>query len=150
VKPILILPPGAMSAEDIKLLRDNELCVVVSKDPAKVKFLDPIPSAAQRSKIETAAIRLSRILLNRQWAHITNSSQIDFGVISRLYIECLIEGTPLDKAGTLEEQEQRIFDQEKRYELERLAREEARAERKAAKEAKAKAEAEFKAKAKPA
>lgn len=129
MKPILILPPNTMSAEDIKILRDNDICVVVAKDPAKVKFVDPIPAASSRTQIEQAAITLSRKLLHRQWNHITADGTIGVNTISRLYVECLIAGTPLDEKGSREEQEQRFFDMHKRDELARLAKEEARAER---------------------
>lgn len=136
MKPMIILPPDTMTEENIKLLRENDICVVVAKDPSKVRFVDPIPSASSRTEIERAAIKLTRILLNRQWGHITVNGEIGIGTIARLYIECLAQGTPLDANGTTAEKEQQIFNQTKINELERLAREEARAER-AAKKAKA-------------
>ncbi len=42
MKPIIILLEGAMSDEDIKAIRDNDVCVVIAKDPALVRFVDPI------------------------------------------------------------------------------------------------------------
>jgi hypothetical protein len=134
--PIIIIPPNTMSEADIKMLRDNELCVVVAKNPAAVKFLDPIPAAGQRTQIEAAAIKLSRILLNGQWANISNASQIGRSEFARLYVELLTEGTALDRNGSREEQERRYFGEAKLDELRRLAREEAKAERAAAKKAK--------------
>ncbi len=136
MKPMIIIPPDTMSDQDIAELRKNDICVVVVKDPAKVKFVDPIPAASSRTQIEQAAIKLSRVLLHRRWGHISNTTEIDINVISRLYIECLISGTPLDIKGSHEEQEQRYFDDAKVEEIRRLAREEAKAER-AAKKAKA-------------
>jgi hypothetical protein len=129
MKPMIIIPPNTMSDADIQELRKNEICVVVATDPAKVKFVDPIPAVSSRTKIEQAAIQLSRKLLHRQWTHITTDNSIGINTISRLYIECLIAGTPLDERGSIEEREQEYFDNAKMTELERLAKEEARAER---------------------
>jgi hypothetical protein len=52
MKPIVILPPGAMSKEDIDRLRNNNLCVVEAQEPGLVKFLDPIPAISSRTEIE--------------------------------------------------------------------------------------------------
>ena len=125
----MILPPNVMTAEDVKMLRENDLCVVVAKDPARVKFVDPIPAASSRTQIENAAIQLSRKLLTTHvWDENTRRN------VAAMYIDLLVKGTPLDPNGTKEEQEQRIFDEEKRDELRRLAKEEAKAERAAAKQ----------------
>ncbi len=98
---------------------------------------DPIPAQSSRTQIEQAAIKFSRKILHRQWGHLTGEGAIGVNTISRLYLECLIAGTPLDADGSQEEKEQRFFDQEKREELARLAKEEAKAERAKAKAAKA-------------
>lgn len=124
VKPIIILPPDAMSADDIKLLRGNELCVVIAKNPALVKFVDPIPAISSRTEIETAAIRLSRRLLNGA-VYDENAR----GTFAKMFVDILIQGTALDKNGTQEEKEQAVFDAAKTAELQRLAKEEAKAER---------------------
>lgn len=129
MKPMIILPPDEMSPDDIQRLRDNDICVVVTKHPQSVKFVDPIPVQTSRTQIEHAAIMLTRKLFS---GALFRDNKRDF---ANLYVECLIAGTPLDGNGTAEEQEQRIFDAAKRSELERLAREEATAER-AAKKAK--------------
>lgn len=130
VKPIIILPPGAMSDANMKMLRDNELCVVVAKNPARVKFVDPIPSISSRTQIEDAAIKLSRKILNPGfWS--TDSTRAE---MTRAFIDILVQGTPLQAGPTREELEKKAFDNEKFDELRRLAREEAKAERKAAKE----------------
>lgn len=136
MKPIIIIPPDTMSDEDIKALRDNELCVVVAKNPAAVKFMDPIPAAGQRTQIEAAAVKLSRILLNGQWGQVSNCSVIGRSEFAQLYVSLVTEGTELDRNGSRQEQEQRYFDSAKLDELRRLACEEAKAERAATKKAK--------------
>lgn len=132
MKPMIILPPDAMSAEDIAELRKNHLCVVVAKDPALVKFVDPIPAQSSRTQIEAAAIKLSRIVLNRLWGSYTNENVITQSTISRIFTDCLVQGTPLDQNYVPPET---IFDRAKTEEIQRLAREEAKAERAAAKAA---------------
>jgi hypothetical protein len=133
MKPIIVIPPDTMSDADIKLLRDNDLCVVVSKDPAKLKFLDPIPAASQQGKIEHAAIQLSRILLNKQWGGYTTNGTIGIETFSKIYIDLLMKGTELDPAGSREEQEKKYFDSAKYDAIRELARQEAKEERAAAK-----------------
>lgn len=134
MKPIIILPPDAMADDQIQQLRDNGLCVVVAKDPSKVKFLDPIPSAAERTKIEDAAIQLSRkVLATGYWSH--NDTRQN---LAATFVDILVSGTKLDPKPQREEVERDVFDREKLDEIRRLAREEAKAERAAAKAAKAK------------
>ncbi len=133
MKPIIILPPDVMSEENIKLLRENDLCVVIAKDPCKVKFVDPIPAVSSRTQMETAALKLSRVLLNGAWGNWTNANLVSHSDIARIYTDILIAGTPLDKNGSNEEREQRYFNDEKMSEIRRLAREDAKAERAAAK-----------------
>lgn len=129
MRPIVILPPDTMDDKDIAALRDNGLCVVVAKDPARVKFLDPIPVAAGRTKIETAAIMLSRKLLNKGFWN--NDSTRD--CVARTYVDILMKGTALDP--NVQEEED-YFNRVKVREIERLAIEEAREERAAKKAAK--------------
>lgn len=130
MQPILIIPPEQMSHEDMEVLRKNGICVVVAKDPATIKFLDPIPAASNRTKIEDAAIQLSRRILHGDWSPGGSMSK---GDAAQLYIQALIKGTPLEKT-TQAEREQEVFDQAKAAELRRIAAEEAREERKLAKE----------------
>ena len=138
MKPIIILPPGAMSEPNLKMLRDNGLCVVVAKDPAKVKFLDPIPAAASRTATENAAIKLSRKLLTAGfWKNDSNRQEIAVH-----YLDILLKGTPLDPEPSQEERERKAFDDSKLDEMRRLGVQEAREERTKVKQAKAKAEAE--------
>jgi len=129
MKPMMILPPGAVNDEDIKRLNDNGICTVVAKEPAAVKFLDPIPATADRGKAEQAAIALSRIILKRG----SNSSFYRADVM-QVFIDAVLKGTPL---GDDAEKEQNYFDAEKLAELRRLAQQEAREERNKAKAEKA-------------
>ena len=133
MKPMIIIPAKAMSDANIKLLRDNGICVVVANKPEAVRFLDPIPASSSRTQIENAAIKLSRILLNRQWGHVNNSTLIGHTEFTRLYVDALLEGTSLDPKPTIAEQTAKIFTTEKQDEIRRMAREEARAERAAEK-----------------
>jgi hypothetical protein len=143
MKPILILPPDSMSAEDIEKLNANGICTVVCINPAAVKFLDPIPSAAGRGKVEQAAIGLSRKLLNWQWIGNSNLNadyRLDRKDICQLYMDVLMRGTPLSAEPTPEEiqaSRQRELEHTahlaKLDEIRRIAREEARAEREAKK-----------------
>jgi hypothetical protein len=144
MRPIIIVPPGALSKEDIKLLRDNELCVVVAKDPSQIKFLDPIPCISSRSQIENAAIKLSRKILNGTALDNQTWNPDCRAIFARMFVELLIQGTPLDRNGTIAEQEENYFNESKLDELDQLARQEARAEYKARKVAKEKAAAKKK------
>lgn len=137
MKPMIILPVGLIDAQGIKILRENGICVVVAKDPAKVRFVDPIPAASQRTTIENAAIHLSRLLLNGQWGDYTNTNYVDRSTITRIYCDLLMQGTPLDRNGTQEEQDRRRYDQAHADELCRLARADAKAAHEAKKAAKA-------------
>lgn len=135
MKPIIILPPDVMSPEDINALQDNELCVVVASDPASVKFVDPIPAVTSRSQIESAAIQLSRRILNG--IGFGNSDYIYRKEACALFVQILVEGTPLAET-TEADIESQIFDDAKVEEICRLAREEAREERAAKKALKTK------------
>lgn len=92
MKPIIILPPGAMTDDNIKKLEDNGICVVVAEKPEEVRFLDPIPSAASRDKMIQASVQLSRILLSPGGMN-GIQSRAD---ACRLYTDILLEGTPLE------------------------------------------------------
>lgn len=126
MKPILILPKGKMSAEDRQRLNDNGICTVECDDPAAVKFLDPIPSAASRTAVEDAAIRLSRKVLATDFWGSGETRQL----LAAAYVDILVRGTKLDPR---KEKEQEIFDATKMEEVRKIAREEARAERAAKK-----------------
>jgi hypothetical protein len=125
MKPMIILPPGVMDDENIKLLRENDICVVVAEDPAKVRFVDPIPAASNRAQMEQAAISLSRKILNRGfWNDPSTRDEM-----CRWYVELLVSGTPLDPGGTIEEQVDNAYHSERLEEARKMAREDARAER---------------------
>lgn len=128
MKPIIILPPGIMSEQDIAELRGNDLCVVVAEDPAKVRFLDPIPASSNRDRIEDAAIALSRKILHGQLTD-NNNNMISPGLARRQFIEILLNGTPMSATQTQEEMEHRAYDQARIEEAMKIAREDARAER---------------------
>jgi hypothetical protein len=125
MKPMIILPPDVMDKEEIKKLNDNGMCVVVAKEPSKIKFVDPIPAASSRTHMENAAIALSRKLLNWPWE---KNASIYKGTVAEMYITLLVEGTPLGANGTREEQEQQWIDVARREELAKIGREEARVE----------------------
>lgn len=142
MRPILIIPPDCVSTEDQARLNENWICVVVAKDPAAVKFLDPIPHAANHTHIEAAAIALSRKVLTRDFFDRYGSAgSANRSDVSRLFVELLVKGTALDPAPSRAEVERDIFDEAKAEEIRKLAREEARAERQAAKAAKQEAAA---------
>jgi hypothetical protein len=137
---MMILPPGLMSDKDMQLLRDNGICVVTAEDPARVKFVDPIPVVSSRTQIEHAAIQLSRRILNGECKN--SAGYLDTGSVYSKFINLVVSGSPLDPKPTREEIERRIFDETKADEIRKIAREEARAERQAKKEADAKRLAE--------
>lgn len=127
---MIILPRGLMTEANVQALRKNDICVVEAKDPAKVRFVDPIPAASSRTTIEEACIKLSRCLLN--WNLQGNKEYLSKGEVAGLYMHFLMKGTPLDQMGTIQEQEQRIIDDARHAELCKIGREEARARKLAA------------------
>jgi hypothetical protein len=132
MKPMMIVPPKTFSDEDLKMLRDNGLCVVECSEPARVKFVDPMPAVSSRTQIENAAIGLSRLLLNNSGPWRWNEDSV--GKFSGMFTKLLIEGTPLDLAVVQTQRlNQQAFDDAKADELRKIAREEARAEREAKK-----------------
>jgi hypothetical protein len=135
MKPIIILAPNQMSEANIEELRKNDLCVVVAEDPAKVKFVDPIPAQSSRTQIEDAAIRLSRRILNGNHGYTVETT----AHFSKMFVELLICGTPLDAQGDEHERRQRHYDWAFKDEIEKLARADAKAEREAKKKAAAEA-----------
>lgn len=136
IKPMIILPPGNMDAENIGLLRQNGICVVVSEKPQEVKFVDAMAAVSSRTQIEQAAIKLSRYLVTVKSSDGTDGWSMTKKDITAHFVRLLIEGTPLDPQGTIEEREKKIYDATHEDEVRRIAREDARAERAARKEAK--------------
>ena len=139
MKPMIILPPDTMSKEDIQTLRDNDMCVVEATDPTKVKFVDPIPVSSSRTQIESAAIQLSRRILQYDSTTWNENCRMDAQKVWKTFIDLVIAGSPLDPKPSKAEMEQQIFDSARADELRKIAREEARAERQSKKEAEAKA-----------
>lgn len=129
MKPVIIIPKGAISREDIERLNANGLCTVEADDPAKVKFLDPIPAAAQRGKVEDAAIMLSRRLLQLQGS--TTKAEV-----AQMFAAFIIQGTPLDPQPSKEDRARGAHDEAYFEEVRRIARQEAKEDRAAARAAK--------------
>lgn len=130
MKPLIILPKGAMSDKDREELAKNNICVVEAEDPSLVKFVDSIPAIASRTEMEQAAIQLSRKVLQKDaWGYLSDAPKD----LAKMFVDILVKGTPLDPRPTQQESEKQIFDQAKADELKRLAREEAKAERASAK-----------------
>lgn len=88
VRPIIILPPDAMSEKDMEALRRNGVCVVTAKDPAAVRFTEPPPYGYTLQ--EKAAIGLCRVLFD-----LSNAGTWTRREIAERYAYILIEGTPL-------------------------------------------------------
>jgi hypothetical protein len=94
MKPMLIVLEGTMKPEDIQRLNDNGVCTVESKDPAAVRLIDALPSISSRTKIEDAAIELSRKLLRADFWNNPDTSK----TIAKAYCDILLHGTRLDAA----------------------------------------------------
>lgn len=132
MKPIIIVPKNTLAAADLTNLRENGVCVVEATDPAKVKFVDPIPASSSRTEIENTAIKFSRLVLAGKLTRFDWGDKLtsDFRAkLTALYVDLLVSGTPLDPEPSQQEIEKKIFDEAKRDELRQLAREEAKAER---------------------
>lgn len=87
MKPIVILPEGAMKPRDVKKLTDNGICVVEAKDPSLVRFMEPPPDGY--SVQERAAISLFRRLVAR------NAFNVDRRQFAEMYCDIILEGFPL-------------------------------------------------------
>jgi hypothetical protein len=127
-----------MAEKYIKALNDNDFCVVQAKDPSKIQFLDPIPAQSSRTKIDSAAIALSRIILNGQFEKYTTNGYVGRELAAKIFVDLVVKGSPLDPLGSTEERCQSAYIQSKIEESARLGREDARAERLAKKEMAAK------------
>jgi hypothetical protein len=136
MKPMIIIPPGLMAQSEIKLLRDNGICVVTAKDPAKIKFVDPLPAASSRTQIEDAAIKLSRTILKQGTYNEESRANM-----AKMFVDLVVSGTALDPRPSQAEAEKREYDQARLEEVRRLAREDAKAEH-LAKKSKAEAQKE--------
>ena len=63
MKPMLILPPDEMSTEDMERLRDNGICVVESKRPDEIRFLQT-PLDSNHDEVIEASLQLTRFVVN--------------------------------------------------------------------------------------
>lgn len=124
-----------MSPKAVEQLNGNGFCVVEAKDPARVKFIDPIPSQSSRTEIEDAAIKLSRVMLNGNWRGMWNADSVSQSGAAHIFCQFLMQGTALDSRGTIDDQKKEAYQREQIEEMRRVAREDVRAERVAAKAA---------------
>jgi hypothetical protein len=86
IKPVMVLPKGQMSQEDIAELRANQFCVVEAEDPSTLRFLEPPPEGYDA--MDRAAIQLMRRLVT-----CGNKNDTFYrGDISRLLAELLMGG----------------------------------------------------------
>lgn len=92
IQPIVILQTGTMSKADMKRMRDCGLCVVESKMPSAVRFLDA-PVQYDYSIQERAAIELSRVLLKDGKIGVSNYRT----AIAAMYSDILLRGDPLNR-----------------------------------------------------
>ena len=93
MKPVMIVPKGALSKADLKRLNDNFICVVEAKDPAAVRWMEPYPQGYNVQ--ELAAIELARGLLRdgKLPGHGYNVKQ----TVGALYAEILLRSDPLKR-----------------------------------------------------
>lgn len=96
VKPVIVLPKGELSPEDLQLLRDNGFCVVEAEHPDAVRFMEPPPQGYTTQ--EQAAIKLCRYIVNYE------NQNVSFDRRSLVDLLCryMIEGTPLARVQTLQ------------------------------------------------
>lgn len=88
VKPVLILPIGCISKSDMKVLKNNGICVVEAKDPSAVRFLEP-PIVNDYSIQEKAAIELCRYYCQKETFMISKDN------FNNTLVHFLINGTKL-------------------------------------------------------
>lgn len=89
MKPVIMLPPGQISKNDIERLFDNGFIVVTVKNPESVRFVEPPPLGY--SAQEKAAIALCRHILKAKNNYSTTRSEL-----SNWLVEFFISGSSLD------------------------------------------------------
>lgn len=94
IQPIIILQTDSMSKQDIKRSRQAGFCVVESKAPSFVRFLDA-PLSQDYSVHERAAIELSRTLIKT--GAIPGYTYNFKMAIGSLYADILLAGDPLKR-----------------------------------------------------
>lgn len=87
--PVIVVPTGEISKEDLALVRENGFCVIEAKNPDAVRFMEPPPNGY--SEQERAAIALCRHLMrfegDRNWTK---------REIGNLLAQFFIQGSPLE------------------------------------------------------
>lgn len=113
MKPMIFISPGEMNSAHMTELRKNGICVVVTKNPASIRFVDPLPAAHDRGKIELAAIAFSRKVLKQGFWRDPDYRK----TITEIFVDCMIGGTPLDSEETQQEVEKKVYSQERMEEV---------------------------------
>lgn len=133
MKPMMIVGPDVLAAEEIRKLEENGICAVVAKDPAACCFVEALPVAttSSRTELERAALKTIRQLFQRN-----PDETVYLRTIRGWFTSFAIEGSSLDPDGTKEEREQKIIDGAREEELCAIGRLEARELAKARREAK--------------
>lgn len=116
MKPMIVLPVGEVTPEDIQQLRDNGICVIEAKEPANVRFVEPLESSLGQDDFARAAIQLTRRILCGEVGGFAK------GDCSKLLAEILIKGSPIDPAETPQEYAANLFDEFKDCEIAELAK----------------------------
>ncbi len=97
MKPVVILPKGQMTKEDITELRANDWCVVECDDPSLVRFTEPPP--ASYSNMDQAAMKLCRYLVDCDRAETVRNRRD----IAALLVEFILEGESLPPPQSLKQ-----------------------------------------------
>lgn len=87
MKPIVIIPVGAMTRRDIRRLEAAGIIVAEAKDPPSVRYLEP-PSP-DRTAQERALMALARLILRSSTLHWARSEAAE------MYVKMLLDGAPL-------------------------------------------------------
>lgn len=91
MKPVVIVQKGTMSQPDLKRLRDNGICVVESKNPQMIRYMEPAPQGYTIQ--EWAAIELARVLLREGKVGGYNLRS----AIGLMYADILLQSDPLKR-----------------------------------------------------
>lgn len=89
MKPVIILPKGAVSAEDIAKLGENGICCIEAEAPEDVRFMEPPPNGY--TEAEKAAIALFRFVMKHQPDQTWTKREL-----GHLFAQMIISGTPLE------------------------------------------------------
>lgn len=90
MKPVVVLPPGKMSARDRRKLERNDILVVECEDPSLVRFIEPPPAnLADYTIQQRAALQLFKVVTGRLQIVGTTIRSEEW---HRLYVEILLQG----------------------------------------------------------